>query len=355
MNTGRREFFKYSAAAAMLISGTQLSFSKNLENGIIPDAGKSPSVQRILPKGLKKGSKVAITASSSPTSMGEITSTIRFYKGLGCEVIIGNTILKQKNDYRYLSASDEVRSAEFMNFIMDDSIDAIICGRGGYGSSRTLRYLNLMELVNHPKILIGFSDITTLLLATNELTGLVTFHGPVASIQMNEFTKLHLRNLIFNDYNHAKITGIYSNMITLVPGVTEGIITGGNLTLICGTLGTPFEINTKGKILFIEEVAENAYEIDRMLMQLIHAGKIEDASAIIFNGFKNLNTRRPFYPNRGYTIREVIDQLIKPFEKPLALGFPFGHEDSMLTLPFGVKAYIDTSKKYFEILEKSVV
>ncbi|HRP02888.1 MAG TPA: LD-carboxypeptidase [Candidatus Kapabacteria bacterium] len=305
---------------------------------------------KITPKGLIKGSKIAFTSPASSTSMGEIASTVNFYKKMGCEVVIGDTIKLQKNNYRYFSAPDKQRAEEFMKYIEDKTISAIVCGRGGYGSGRILQHLNFDIIKNNPKIIIGFSDITILLLAISKLTGLVTYHGPVASVKLNNFTISNLLNSIFykEKFDDIKL----SDIKIMNDGIVEGEIIGGNLTMIISSMGTPYEIDTKNKILFIEDVSVNAYEIDRMLTQLYNANKLQESHAIVFNGFKNINTRRPFYPNKGYSIKEVIEQIVKPLGKPLIYDFEFGHESNMVTLPIGINIRLDLNKKLLSFLER---
>ena len=336
-------------------NGNLIYFKDEIEKSkIITDIQKKDSkIKKIIPSSLRKGSKIAFTAPASPTNMWEISSSVNFYKKNGCEVVIGDTIRLQKNQYRYFSAPDEIRAAEFMKFIEDKTISGIICGRGGYGTGRILKYLDFELIKNNPKIIIGFSDISILLLAITKMTGLVTFHGPVASVKLNTFTGNNLLNSIFykENYTNFKIPGIQ----IINEGAAEGEIVGGNLTMLISTMGTPYEIDTNEKLLFIEDVAEHAYEVDRMLTQLYNANKLQVANAIIFNGFKNINSRRPFYPNKGYSIKEVIDQIVKPLNKPLIYNFEFGHEDNMITLPIGIKSKIDTKSRTFEFLEKPVI
>jgi len=309
---------------------------------------------KIYPKTLKKGSKIAITAPSSPVNTLEITHTIKFFKNLGLEVIIGDTIAKQTNKFRYLSATDDERANELMKFINNSDIEAIIFGRGGYGSGRILRLLDFNIIKENPKIYMGFSDITMILLAINKVTGIITFHGPVATQKLNNFTINNFKNLFFKDKDD-KLTFSLVNSSIINEGITEGEITGGNLSMICSLMGTPYEIDTENKILFIEDVSEHAYQVDRMLTHLLNANKLQSANAIVFNGFKNLNVRKPFYPNKGYTIKEVIEQLVKPLNKPLIYNFEFGHEENMHIIPIGVKAKLDTNKKYIEIQENPLV
>jgi muramoyltetrapeptide carboxypeptidase len=310
---------------------------------------------RILPAGLKAGSTVAITAPASPTSMYEIRNGKSYFQSLGCKVIVGETISNQKNENRYLSAPDKVRADEFMSFIRNKQVDAIICGRGGYGSMRILPYLDFNEIAANPKIIIGFSDITALLNAIYRKTGLVTFHGPVATTNFEDFKSNNLKHVLFNNANSGLYQINSNQAITINEGIGSGQLVGGNLTILSSMLGTEYEIETSGKILFIEEVSEHAYQIDRMITQLLLANKIQSASAVIFGNFQNLNIRRPFFPNRGYTILEVIQQLVKPTMIPCMVGFPFGHISSKFTLPIGIAAELDTQKKSLKFTEKTVI
>lgn len=361
MDKSKRELLKL---IGMVSTGILMHREKSFANEIVQNdstsvINNSPEIKNdiddklIIPAAIKEGSKIAITAPASPTSMWEIHETVKFYKNNKCEVIVGDTIKNQKNRNRYFSAPDADRATEFMKFVNDKSINAIVCGRGGYGSGRILSYLNFDEIRKNPKIIIGFSDITLLILAIYKISNLVTYHGPVASQRINQFTALNIKKTIFETITLSKFS--IPSIIPIIDGEAQGKITGGNLTMICNSLGTPYEIDTKDKLLFIEDVSEQPYKVDRMLTHLLNAGKLQSASAILFNGFKNMNTRQSFYPNKSFTIREIIEQLIKPLNIPLAINFEFGHESNMITLPIGIEAKIDLKKRSFEFLEKSVI
>jgi muramoyltetrapeptide carboxypeptidase len=309
---------------------------------------------RKLPPGLHPGSTVAITAPASPTSMYEIRNGRRYFQNLGCKVIVGDTIAAQKNEHRYLSAPDIVRAQEFMDFISDRGVDAILCGRGGYGSMRILQHLDFNKIAQNPKIILGFSDITALLNAVYRKTGIVTYHGPVASMDFESFTGNSLKSILFRDHFNPHNHINHNKAIVINPGIAGGELVGGNLTILTSMLGTEFEIESSGKIIFLEDVSEHAYQIDRMITQLLLAGKIQSASAVIFGTFKNLKVRRPFYPNRGYTILEVIQQLLKQTNVPTIVGFPFGHISSKVTLPIGIRAELNTEKKSLKLIENTV-
>lgn len=320
----------------------------------IPEAVPSPDYEFTAPKALKPGSIVAITAPASPVASGELSASIKYFKDMGCKVEIGDTIAKQKNQYRYFSAPDKDRAAEFMSYVNRKDVDMILCGRGGYGVMRILPMLDYAAIKNNPKIIMGFSDITALLLAVNRQSNLITFHGPVGSSSNDSYRNNMVSQLLTSTSIKKGVKYPISEMEIINPGKACGIIQGGNLRIISSTMGTPYEINTHNSILFIEDVSEHAYEIDRMLTQLAISGKFDTCKAIIFGKFKNLNVRRPFFPNKGYSIREVIEQVIKPLNIPTVIGLPFGHLAQELTFPLGVAASFDTNSKSIELLQAAV-
>ncbi|MBX3044968.1 MAG: LD-carboxypeptidase [Candidatus Kapabacteria bacterium] len=357
MKDSRRQFLSLAGLTALGVgmSGKAAISKDFVETGKLPESGLiSNESDKILPSSLKSGSTIAITAPASPTSMYEIRHGIKFYKSMGCKIVVGETISKQRNENRYLSAKDHDRAEEFMSFINDDAIDAIVCARGGYGSMRILPYLDFEQIKKNPKIVIGFSDITALLNAIYKKTGLVTFHGPVASMEVDTQSSQSLKTVLFNNIVYPGNYIKKDNAIVINPGIASGELVGGNLTVYTSLMGTEYDIDTSGKILFLEDVSENGYQVDRMITQLLLAGKIQSASAVVFGVFKNLNVRRPFFPNRGYSILEVIEQLVKPTMIPTIVGFPFGHISGKVTLPIGINAEINTEKKTLKFSENTV-
>jgi muramoyltetrapeptide carboxypeptidase len=351
MQNKRRNFLKMTAAGAGLaFSGSAFSQVKAPDKTII----KSSFPAGIKPAALKKGSRIALTAPASPTNLYETREGVRFFKSQGCEVIIGDTVKNQKNQYRYLSAPDEQRADELNKFLAADDIDCVFCARGGYGIMRILDKIDYNSILNKPKVIMGFSDITALINAINIRTGLVTFHGPVAATSFNAFTSNSITNYIFENPDFKPRLVSDPAVITVNEGTASGKLVGGNLTIIAHTLGTEYEIDTEGKILFLEDVSENGYEIDRMLTHLKLAGKLDSAAGIIFGYFSNLYSRRAFYPNKGYNILEVIEQIAGPTGKPCMVRLPFGHTKDKATFGIGVEAYIDTAKKSLYLTEKPV-
>ncbi|MGA2297034.1 MAG: LD-carboxypeptidase [FCB group bacterium] len=357
MEINRRDFFSFIAGSALFASHALFGKTK-IVNETLNDFNyqtKDDAQEKvILPKALKKGSLVAITAPASYTNIIECREAINYFKNMGCKVEIGNTLNWNHIKYKYFSAPDEERASEFMKFVTRDDVDCILCARGGYGVMRILPMIDFSEIRKHPKIIIGFSDITALINSVYCLSNVVSFHGSVASTSFNIFSKTHLTDVIFEKKNFTTQKIKYPTIQTINKGVAEGILVGGNLSMITSTLGTPYEISTKGNILLIEEVSEEPYKIDRMLTQLWLAGKLQDCAGIAFGYFKNLETKRDFYPGHSFTIREIISNRVKQLGIPAILGMPFGHTSDNITLPLGVPAQIDATNKTFTILSKAV-
>lgn len=351
----RRNLLKILAGSSPLLLGNSLKGLEESYYSELPPEDKSVQNLRILPRGLIKGkSKIAITATSSAVSQYEMREALNFFKQEGFDYVIGETV-KADNNYRYLSASDDIRAKEFMQFIEDDTIDCIMGGRGGYGVLRILEKLDFEKIRKNPKIIIGYSDITALINPIYEFTGLITYHGPVANSTFNNFTIEHLKQVLYSSNTFKPIEITDPNCIVINDGVAEGNLIGGNLRMIASLFGTPYQPKLENCILFLEDVSEPAYKIDRMLSQLILSGKLDRCKGIIFGQFDNLNKRQPFYPGYSYTILEVIKQLLGNRKIPIMVGMPFGHIKDKLTLPIGINAKIDTNNRSLTLLERSVI
>ncbi len=309
--------------------------------------------EKILPPRPERDSTVAITAPASPTSEWEIRNTIKAMKKLGYNVEVGKTINNKVSKYKYFSAPDEERANEFMEFIYRKDVSIILCGRGGYGSMRILNLIDYNAIKENPKIIIGFSDITALLIAIYIKTGLVCFHGPVAISSFESTIIENITNLLVN--NPPKNFRISNPQFSvLVPGITQGYLIGGNLTMMTSTLGTPYEIDTENSILFIEEISEHPYRIDRMITQLMLSEKLQKCNGIVIGDIKGANTKRSFFPGGSYTINEVLEANLKPLGIPIMKGLPFGHTKGQVIMPIGINAELNTNKKSLTFLEVPV-
>ncbi len=355
----RRDFIGIAAAssvfAPLLLKGNVNSFQNDSlfkeDSFKLKDIQIPRDLELIYPAPLKKASVVAVTAPASPTNMWEIHNGIYFFQKMGCKIVSGNSVNERQYKYKYFSASDDERANEFMGFIQDKSVECILCARGGYGSMRILPLLDFDIIRQNPKIIIGFSDITILINSILKKSRVVTFHSAIASTYFQQQSIEIIKKLIFTNKKFVPIKITFPTIQTLAGGVVEGRLVGGNLTMLISSLGTPYEIDTKGKILLIEEVQEEPYKIDKMLSHLWLAGKLQEAAGIIVGYMQNIDVKRNFFPDYSFTIREVIESRIKPLNIPAIIGLPFGHFDNQLMLPLGAKAELNASLKTLTLLE----
>lgn len=304
---------------------------------------------------LKLGDTIGLIAPSGAVrTEGTIERAIAETERMGFKVKLGESVGKK---YGYLSGTDEVRARDVNRMFADDEVDAIVCLRGGYGAMRILDQLDYDMIAKHPKIFMGFSDITALHIALLQRCGLVTFHGPMptadwADKAMNDFS----RESMYRALMHAMPMGSLANppeypMTSVNPGQAEGRLVGGNLMLIVSSLGTPWELDTKGRILFIEEIGEHTYCVDRMLTQLRLAGKLDDCAGVVFGNFANCTIE---YPAFGLSLEEIIRDVVAPCGKPVFTGLRCGHCTPKLTLPLGAMCRMDADECSLTVLESAV-
>lgn len=299
---------------------------------------------------LKLGDTIGVICPSSPEPEENIKRDINKLKELGFKVKEGKHLYDK---YGYLAGKDMDRASDFMDMFKDNDVDMILCYRGGYGSMRTLSLIDFNIIAQNPKIFVGFSDITTYL---NEIAlkhSLITFHGPMLSSNLDDETTLNsLLDTLEKGTNPYTITNPEGKPINCkIQGTTEGILVGGNLCLISSTLGTPYEIDTKDKILFIEDVKEEPYRIDRMLTQLLLAGKLQECRGFVLGQFTNCTL--PHY-ERSLTLEQVLEDRLFSLNKPTLTGLEVGHGSPRLTLPIGAKVKLDCDNGFIHVLEPVV-
>lgn len=305
------------------------------------------------PKALKLGDTIGLVAPSSPTTKENVEKARMKLIEMGFKVKMGKSPYEA---YGYLSGTDEIRSNDINNMFSDNEVDGIICLRGGYGTPRILDLIDYDIIKNNPKVFVGYSDITALHIAFNQNSNLVTYHGPMATSDiMGDFSKFS-KDSLFKAIMNTEPIGLISNpegeeIITINGGVAEGSIIGGNLSLIVDTIGTPYEIDLKGKILLIEEIGEDLYKMDRMINQLRLSGKLREVEGIILGDFNNCETCK--HPET-LTLENIFNDHIKPMGKPTIYNLKTGHCNPMITLPFGVRARLDADNKELAILESAV-
>jgi muramoyltetrapeptide carboxypeptidase len=241
-------------------------------------------------------------------------------------------------------------------FVRDD-VRAIVCARGGYGTNYLLDSLILQKIKSHPKILVGYSDITSLLTYVLDSVGLVTFHGPMVAKDFSQAGGVEIQSweaAIGGASDWALDLGPGSGVKPLAKGSAEGILYGGCLSILVAALGTPYEIRTADTILFLEDIAAKPYQIDRMLMQLKLAGKLADVRGIVFGEMLECQQNK----NQDYTLEEVVLRVIGDLGIPVAYGLRSGHVSrENITLPFGVRAALDVGTKEvgLKILESATL
>jgi len=295
------------------------------------------------PKALKLGDMIGVVAPSSPTSEANVKLAKQQLEGLGFKVKLAPSCYAT---HGYLAGKDQLRADDLNNMFADKRIDGIICLRGGYGSPKILNKVDFELIKSNPKVFVGYSDITALHMAMNQISNLVTFHGPMGSSDiahgLDDFSKNEFLRAIMDTNAMGKISNpVGKDVECLVGGKARGVIIGGNLSLIAATMGTTYEIDTKGKILFLEEIGEEPYSVDRMLTQLALGGKLKDAVGIILGDW---NDCEPKKHDESLSLIEVFNEIVVPYGKPTIFDLKAGHCTPKVTLPFGVNALLDAGE-----------
>ena len=289
--------------------------------------------QPVKPPALRPGDTVGIVAPASNVKRAELEAGCEALRRAGYRPFYFDSILEQD---LYFAGSVERRARELEEMFLRDEVRAIVCARGGYGANYLLRELDLEKIKAHPKILVGYSDITTLLTHFVDAAGLVTFHGPMAAkdwahedgVDLVSWQSALSSAIPWDVARGAGVSG-------LVEGEAEGVLYGGCLSILVASLGTPYEIKTAGTILFLEDIAAKPYQIDRMLMQLKLGGHLDEVRGIVFGEMLDCVQTA----NQGYTLQEVVTRIVGDLGIPVAFGVRSGHVTSRnITLPFGVRA-----------------
>jgi muramoyltetrapeptide carboxypeptidase len=299
-------------------------------------------VARIKPLALRPGDTVGIVAPASNVRPEHLEAGCSALREVGYKPFYFESILERD---LYFAGSAARRARELEEMFVSDQVRAIICARGGYGSNYLLDVLDLNKIKAHPKIFVGYSDLTTLLTYFADSAGIVTFHGPMVA---KDFA--HAEGVDVASWERA-LNGssdwaveLDSNVKSLVEGSAEGILYGGCLSILVASLGTPYEIRTVGTILFLEDLAAKPFQIDRMLMQLKLAGKLADVEGIIFGEVLDCRQSTDTNKDQGYTLEEVVLRVVGDLGVPVAYGLRSGHVSRRnITLPFGVRAALNVA------------
>jgi muramoyltetrapeptide carboxypeptidase len=341
----RRELLKVSAALAALASP------------IFGRSKRAGKIKIVKPKRLSTGDTVAVIAPAGAADDAAFDKALQNLQSLGLKGKIGKNARAAAG---FLAGTDRQRLDDLHAAFADREVSAVWCVRGGYGATRLLPDIDYNLIRKNPKILLGFSDITALHLAVWQKTGLVAFHGPVASSELSDYTRKHLENVLMNPSANYKIelsdetrtqeSNLYKTEI-IAGGKCRGRLTGGNLSLLAAMAGTPFALgDVKNKILFIEDVGEAPYRVDRMLTQLRQSADLRQLSGVALGVFADSNPKS----ENTQSLLGVLKDRLGDLGVPVVYGLSFGHIRDKFTLPVGVEAELDTAGATVTLLEAAV-
>jgi len=348
MDIGRRHLMALSGSLALA----------GLVGTATPAFSQSSGTTKIKPPRLKKGDTVGLV---SPASK----SLERFEYQISEEVVTALGLVPKRGqyvgkDFGYLAARDKERAADVNAMFADKSVKAIMAVRGGWGCARILPYLDYDMIRANPKPLIGYSDITALHLALQAKTGLVSFHGPNAASAWGERTLEYFEPLLFDGaqptfknpvLKDGRLVQRKWRTQTITGGKARGHLIGGNLTVMTALVGTPYMPNTDGGILFLEDIDEAEYRIDRMLTQLGLAGLLSGLKGVVFGQCTSCKSSG----GSGFELADVLEQHFKPLGVPAFHGAFFGHMSDQFTIPVGIEAEIDSDTGTVRLLEAAVI
>ncbi|HUP49279.1 MAG TPA: LD-carboxypeptidase [Thermoanaerobaculia bacterium] len=319
----------------------------------------APKSSRVLkPKRLAAGDTIGMVLPASSTMESDNIAFAREQlEALGFQVVLGRHVFDR---HGYFAGSDRDRAADINRMFADPKIDGIVCYTGGWGTPRILPLLDYDSIARNPKALVGFSDITALLNTIYQRTGLITFHGPVAGSTLNPYSVENFRRVVMTaepagvlappEKRPQELVDRTNRILRLSPGKASGRLVGGNLTLIAALMGTPYEIDTTGAILFLEDVREEVYRIDRMLTQLALAGKLDRAAGVVFGRCTNCGSRES-----GFSLEDILRDRLGSLPIPVISGLSLGHIENKLTLPVGGMATLDAGAGTLSLDEAAVM
>ena len=332
---------------------------------LLPNMAQAASAQDdtlIRPAALKKGDTIGLITPASAVSREAFEKAVSNLEELGFKVKFSENMSVRKG---FLAGTDQQRLDDLHAMFSDPEVDGIVCARGGYGSGRLLPEIDYELIKANPKVLIGYSDITALLFGIYQKTGMACFHGPVGASDYSEFTTKAFEQVLMKGKSQVKferpkaweaIEDVAYEYIEVVAGAAEGALVGGNLSLICSLMGTPYDIDFTDKMVFVEEVGESPYRLDRMLTQLLNSGKLSKAKGLVMGVFSGCETK-PGDPDYGLStsLKNVLIDRFSKLNIPVVYGMPIGHIGDNATLPFGVQAALDTEKRTLTLLDSAVL
>lgn len=311
------------------------------------------------PKRLKAGDTIGLVCPAAPAYSKETVEVIaESMQALGFKVKYGKNIWKR---YGYLAGNDAERASDINEMFADPTVQGILCVHGGWGCARILPLLNYQMIKNNPKVIMGYSDVTALLLGIHAQTGLVTFHGPVGGSTWNDFSVKYFKSVLMNaekvKYENPinkgdNLTQVEDRISTINRGIAKGKLIGGNLTVLCHILGSKFVPNFKNAIVFCEDVQEQPYSVDRMINHMKLCGVFEEMNGFVFGKCTKCEPGEGSYGS--LTLEDLWEDHIKPTKKPAFVGSMIGHINNKFTIPIGIEAEINADQGIIQFLESAV-
>jgi muramoyltetrapeptide carboxypeptidase len=351
----RRSFARLLSLAAAA-AATPLSAARPAKSSkkASPEVIKEP----VKPKRLSPGDTLGMVLPASAVFERDSLDLAREQlEAMGFKVKLGRHVYDR---YGYLAGRDEDRADDLNRMFGDDAIDGIVCYAGGWGSPRLLPLLDYELIARNPKVLLGFSDITALLIAVHQRTGLVTMHGPTGSSTFETYTVENFRRVLMTPEpagllpspapRKEVLVDRVNRVVKIAGGKGSGRLIGGNLTMIASTMGTPYEIKTDQAILFLEDTHEDLYRIDRMLTQLSLAGKLKSVAGVVFGRCTDCN-----YSGPTFSLEEILRERFGSLGVPAISGLSFGHIEQKLVLPQGIRATVDGDAGTLTLDEAAVI
>ena len=348
----KREFVKSLAViTALLLAPFSSSIAQQRRDW------QSRPNSRIFPKRLKKGHLIGLVTPGGTIKPEQLFETIEKLKSFGFRTYYKESVL---SEYGYFAGTDQERAGELMHMFTNEKVDAILCVRGGYGSIRILDLLDYDQIQQNPKVLIGYSDITALLTSINERTGLITFHGPLGISSFNDFTYDSFERVLMKPrkqyiypYKREANTGDNAeyDIYTISAGKAEGELTGGNISVLDSMIGSAYEPDFENKIVYLEEIEEQTYRVDKMLFHLLYATNLNKSAGIVLGVFADCNYNKE---EPKLSLKQAVADLLMPLGIPVSYGLSFGHIATMITIPNGINASMNAKKNTLKLLEKAV-
>lgn len=302
------------------------------------------------PRPLSPGDRVALVCPSSPLASGALEAAIAAVAAMGLRPVVYPSCLRE-NRLGYLAAPDAGRAADLNAAFADDAVRGVLCCRGGYGAARLLPLLDFPLIAAHPKVFLGYSDVTALHTAITRCCGFVTFHAPMPARwgEADPYTLSQVRAALFGFPAGPLPLPDGTVLTALGAGRAQGPLTGGNLTLLADSLGTPWELCTKGSLLFLEDVDAPLHRIDAALTALGHAGKLDACAALLLGAFTNCGPGDDPVAEEPLPLQDILRQLLPP-GKPILTGLPCGHTLPTMSLPLGACLAVDAGRGTLEVL-----